>query len=709
MTSEIKVDTISEQTSANGVTIDGLTIKDGNIQGSPALVGTTPSFTIGDGGAEDTKIVFDGNALDYYIGLDDSADNLIIGSGSTVGSNSLITIDSDGDFTLDVTGGIVLDGDDSGTISFKDGGTRYGLVQKASDNFEIQSMISDGDILLKGNDGGSTITALLLDMSQAGRATFNEGIVCKSSTGGDFGVNINTASGDTMKLQVVDTGSAGGADGVITVTDGDLLLDVSHDIILDSDAANWRFKDGGTSILEIGSVSSGPAFYSAVSNADMLFKGNDGGSAITALTLDMSASGSATFNNNVQVNSTVIGASDLNLQSNDGNEKLTLDASGTQRFHVGGAEKMRLTTTGLGIGTSSPADMLDISGTNPVLSFIETDQSNKNYKIGSFGSSFAVYDTGAGQFRYIIDTNGNHIFNEGSADCDFRVESNGNANMLYVDGGSDFVAIGTNDSNSSTLNVSGATTSNQIMVVDSTSSSYGGDGIQRIFCSRANTTAYEFMRVFSGAGSDVEFILRGDGNAFADNAWNASGADYAEYFEWKDGNSASEDRRGYSVILDGNKIVQATDSDDTSKIIGVISGNPAMVGDGAYTKWNDKYLKDDFGVYIREEYTVTEWSEGGDKEEKYHSYETDKIPSDVTVPDNATVITTEEDGATKLTRRKINPSYDETKDYVPRENRKEWDTVGLMGKLRLRKGQPTGTNWIKMRDISDTVEEWLVR
>ena len=72
MTSEIKVDTISEQTSANGVTIDGLTIKDGNIQGSPALVGTTPSFTIGDGGAEDTKIVFDGNALDYYIGLDDS-------------------------------------------------------------------------------------------------------------------------------------------------------------------------------------------------------------------------------------------------------------------------------------------------------------------------------------------------------------------------------------------------------------------------------------------------------------------------------------------------------------------------------------------------------------------------------------------------------------------------------------------------------------
>ena len=64
---------------------------------------------------------------------------------------------------------------------------------------------------------------------------------------------------------------------------GHLTFDVVGDIILDSDSANWRFKDDGTSILEIGSVSSGPSFYSAQSNADMLFKGNDGGSPITAL------------------------------------------------------------------------------------------------------------------------------------------------------------------------------------------------------------------------------------------------------------------------------------------------------------------------------------------------------------------------------------------------------------------------------------------
>ena len=63
----------------------------------------------------------------------------------------------------------------------------------------------------------------------------------------------------------------------------------------------------------------------------------------------------------------------------------------------------------------------------------------------------------------------------------------------------------------------------------------------------------------------------------------------------------------------------------------------------------------------------------------------------------------------KFTRKKLNPEWDSTQTYVRRQDRKEWDAIGLMGKLRLRKGQPTGTNWIKMKDISDSVEEWLVR
>ena len=64
------------------------------------LKGTTPTLTIGDGGAEDTKIVFDGNAQDFYVALDDSADDLIIGLGSTVGTTPIMSFDENKDVTI---------------------------------------------------------------------------------------------------------------------------------------------------------------------------------------------------------------------------------------------------------------------------------------------------------------------------------------------------------------------------------------------------------------------------------------------------------------------------------------------------------------------------------------------------------------------------------------------------------------------------------
>jgi hypothetical protein len=64
------------------------------------MTGTTPTLTIGDAGAEDTKIVFDGAAQDYYVGLDDTDDDLKIGLGSTVGTTSAITIDENQDTTI---------------------------------------------------------------------------------------------------------------------------------------------------------------------------------------------------------------------------------------------------------------------------------------------------------------------------------------------------------------------------------------------------------------------------------------------------------------------------------------------------------------------------------------------------------------------------------------------------------------------------------
>lgn len=177
---------------------------------------------------------------------------------------------------------------------------------------------------------------------------------------------------------------------------------------------------------------------------------------------------------------------------------------------------------------------------------------------------------------------------------------------------------------------------------------------------RAASSAYSLFLGRSSGGADNEVQLRGDGSGFCDGTWNGGGADYAEYFEWSDGNTAEEDRRGIAVVLDNEKIRPATQGENP---IGVISGNPSVIGDTAWNKWNGKYLRDDYGSYILDQ-----------------------------------------DGY-----RILNPNFDPDLDYVPREKRKEWACVGLVGKLRIRKGQPVGTNWLKMRDVSSTVEEWLVR
>ena len=211
---------------------------------------------------------------------------------------------SSGHINLDSAGQIFLDGADEGTVQLKDTGTTYANFYSTSSDFYIKSMVSDKDIKFQGVDGGAQITALTLDMSAAGAATFNAGatfggvVQPSSSNAIDLGTN-----GTEFRTLYVDTSIV--ASNALTVATGtNLTLDAAGDIILDSDTGNWRFKDGGTAILEISNISSGsPSLFSSVSDADMIFKGNDGGSAITALTLDMSAAGAATFNSSVTENS----------------------------------------------------------------------------------------------------------------------------------------------------------------------------------------------------------------------------------------------------------------------------------------------------------------------------------------------------------------------------------------------------------------------
>ena len=85
------------------------------------------------------------------------------------------TISDSGDLTMDIGGDLVIDVDGTDII-LKDGGTAFGRFKRDSSDFIIKSEANNEDIILRGQDGGSTIDALLLDMSEAGSALFNSDI-----------------------------------------------------------------------------------------------------------------------------------------------------------------------------------------------------------------------------------------------------------------------------------------------------------------------------------------------------------------------------------------------------------------------------------------------------------------------------------------------------------------------------------------------------
>lgn len=154
------------------------------------------------------------------------------------------------------------------------------------------------------------------------------------------------------------------------------------------------------------------------------------------------------------------------------------------------------------------------------------------------------------------------------------------------------------------------------------------------------------------------FRVTGEGKTVAKQAYSTSGADYAEYFEWLDGNTNNEDRRGLFVTLDGDKI-KVANSDDY--ILGVVSALPSIIGNYD-EEWMGRYILDDFGAFITETFEC--------EEEVITGYTEEGDPIIETVTKTGT-------------KWKENPEYDKEKSYTPREERREWDTIGLLGALNV--------------------------
>ena len=253
MASEIKVDTISEKTSAGGVTIDGLLIKDGGISGDVSLIGTTPTFTIGDAGAEDAALVFDGNAQDYYIALDDSADDLLIGLGSTVGTTPAIAIDENLKVNIPVTTASTSASTGSLTTG---GGAGIGADLYVGDDTYL---ITDSAVLGFGADKDTTLThtdGTGLTLNSTNKLCFND---ASQFVQGSSATVLSIGATDEIDLtataidingtcDVSGTFSLGGTNMTATAAELNLLdggTSVGSSITL-ADADGFVVNDGGT-------------------------------------------------------------------------------------------------------------------------------------------------------------------------------------------------------------------------------------------------------------------------------------------------------------------------------------------------------------------------------------------------------------------------------------------------------------------------------
>ena len=174
----------------------------------------------------------------------------------------------------------------------------------------------------------------------------------ESSTTKYAGLFFDASTDNTFRLftdtqtepgSTVNTGATGYAEATLFAnlsTASDMTLDAGGDIILDADGADIKFADGGSTVMEIKHESSSIDFLLNTSNDDLKFKGNDDGSTITALTLDMSEAGHATFNSKVTVGTNAVGTL---TTDNDG----SFDMSASNNFKCTPSGNFTLTFTNI--------------------------------------------------------------------------------------------------------------------------------------------------------------------------------------------------------------------------------------------------------------------------------------------------------------------------------------------------------------------------
>ena len=466
-------------------------------------------------------------------------------------------------------------------------------------------------------------------------------------------------------------------------------------------------------------------------------------------------------------------APNIQLAIGDSDTGLKQQGDGKLAIYTNNVERVRVDNAGnVGIGTTAPKRKLDITSGGQITFGNDVRPDNESGIFWNHDTNYAIYkESGSWQkpfpalriaFATGIKIGGSfaeggtrfynnsdmktEIFSVGKGDNHVRAKNN-----LIVDGN---VGIGTT-SPSAQLH---ATLGGQFNKIAVGCNVYGKTKYPYETIQLSST---HNLRFCFGINEKVRFNNNG---LISAKSTSIDGLDYAEHFKSLSGEAIET---GVAVVLEKDKIRPARKGEIP---MGIISSGQGVLG-GVPMEWPRKYLRDEFGRVIMDE-VKKEIMEPGKKqvtkerqkvERKTVEEETtrteilklksgkyiqkeivEKVKREIDEPvfeevdlynasgrkvigrHQAPVMESYEVEEEVLDRDgnpvmvgtgrfeieqvpRLNPAYDPEKEYIPRENRPEWNCVGLLGQLPMKKGQPTAPTWIKMKDINEKIEMWLIK
>ena len=190
-----------------------------------------------------------------------------------------------------------------------------------------------------------------------------------------------------------------------------------------------------------------------------------------------------------------------------------------------------------------------------------------------------------------------------------------------------------------------------------------------------------------------------------------------DMFEWEDGNPNNEDRAGWTVSVNSDSLIRRAGYKEP--VLGVVAGTAESVALLANTwsdEWHGKHVRDWAGRVQYEDQTLVTWIRDGRRE----TYETDRIPSGIIIPDDAEYWTHWPETKEKLFRPQLNPRFLDGSQQNHREHsavngryqgrleRREWAIVVIKGKALVLDSQEVDDRWIPLNKMSKG-RLWFIR